>query len=158
MTVPLPIAGENQLKLAEFVSACGVARLVLTSGMYPHVQEHVFQAAGWDVLRADVIAVWNETYVRSATLMYASIAGQKPCWFEVSYFTTGPTDVSMPTYLAPERDAALALSPVAHVWGLAHPPRRLEGGGLAEFIDRWMGWFAQAIDGVLARPQQLPEQ
>jgi hypothetical protein len=34
----------------------------------------------------------------------------------------------------------------------------LDRSDLSDFIDRWLGWFGKAAQGVLQRPHMMPEQ
>jgi len=54
--------------------------------------------------------------------------------------------------------AAEALSPGLGAYQLAWPFTPLVLGDLDEFIDRWVGWLADATQGRLNFPSTMPEQ
>ena len=41
---------------------------------------------------------------------------------------------------------------------VAWPFTALVIGELEEFVDRWVGWFADAVEGRLAQPSHMPER
>jgi eukaryotic-like serine/threonine-protein kinase len=41
---------------------------------------------------------------------------------------------------------------------MAWPFTHVIVGELDEFIDRWIGWFAQAAEGTLSHPSTMPER
>ncbi len=41
---------------------------------------------------------------------------------------------------------------------LAWPIELLNRDDPAEFVERWLGWFADAAEGTLARPSSMPEK
>jgi serine/threonine-protein kinase len=60
-------------------------------------------------------------------------------------------------FALPVADAELALAPVMDVKQVAWPFTRLILGELDQFLDRWLGWFADAVGGTLTMPSTLPE-
>jgi serine/threonine-protein kinase len=68
----------------------------------------------------------------------------------------GSTDLA-PFALVP-RGAAEALGGVMGSNQVAWPFTELVVGELAEFVDRWAGWFAQAAMGQLQHPTMMPER
>ena len=63
-----------------------------------------------------------------------------------------------PFALSPSLDAALALSTAMHSFQVAWPFNSIDQGNETEFIERWIGWFADAAQGQLSRPRQMPER
>jgi len=63
-----------------------------------------------------------------------------------------------PFALDPNEDAFLALSPVMHTYQSAWNFTPVDQGEEGAFIDRWLGWFADAAAGSLQRPSVLPER
>jgi len=58
----------------------------------------------------------------------------------------------------PAEAAGKALSNAMTEYQVAWPFTELTTGETEEFTDRWVGWFADAVDGRLARPMMLPER
>lgn len=56
-----------------------------------------------------------------------------------------------------DKDAAAAFTPVMHVRQIAWQPIPFDQGEEAQFIERWLGWFAAAADGSLSHPSTMPE-
>jgi len=62
-----------------------------------------------------------------------------------------------PFALAPGEDAGKALSRVATEFQVAWPFTPIEPGGEMEFVERWIRWFALAVQGQLVHPHTMPE-
>ena len=67
-------------------------------------------------------------------------------------------DKGNPVMLPPGRDAGGALSNVATSWQIAWSFTPIDQDDSAEFIERWQGWFADAIEGKLRYPSSMPER
>ena len=63
-----------------------------------------------------------------------------------------------PFALAPGRDAYIALSPVIAEYQVAWPFTPIDQGDESDFIERWIGWFAEAAQGLLRHPSHMPER
>ena len=63
-----------------------------------------------------------------------------------------------PSALPPGEDAYGALSPVTYSFQVAWPFTPIDQGEEDEFIERWLGWFADAAQGNLRRPSRMPER
>jgi serine/threonine-protein kinase len=63
-----------------------------------------------------------------------------------------------PFALSPGRDAYVALSPVMADYQVAWPFAAIDQGDESDFIERWLGWFAEAAQGLLRHPSQMPER
>ena len=63
-----------------------------------------------------------------------------------------------PVSLDPGPDAGEALSNVMGVWQMAWPFTPIDQGESAEFTERWLGWFADGVQGQLQHPRQMPER
>ena len=63
-----------------------------------------------------------------------------------------------PTALPPSRDTFLALSPITDTHQLAWPFTPVDQGDEADFIERWLDWFAEAALGKLGHPPRMPER
>ena len=81
-------------------------------------------------------------------------------WFETAFMSAfGAYEVTMaPFSLSPrERDVALALTGV-HTYQVAWPFTPIDQGDERDCIERWIGWFAEAAEGLLRRPSIMPER
>ena len=54
-------------------------------------------------------------------------------------------------------NAIQALAPVTHTHQVAWPFTPIDQGDEESFIERWIGWFAEAANGQLRRPSTMPE-
>ena len=80
-------------------------------------------------------------------------------WYETAFRRTFGGDRGLrPFSMFPvERDAVIAISPALHTHSLAWPFRPIDQGAEGEFIERWIGWFADAAQGQLRYPPGMPE-
>ena len=82
-------------------------------------------------------------------------------WYELSFgiLQNVPQTLSLePFALGPsDPDAAEAFTPVVTVSQIAWKPLPFDRDDSAQFKDRWLGWFADAVDGTLHRPNPMPE-
>lgn len=82
-------------------------------------------------------------------------------WFETAFMFNplGSRQSSVePFDLRPGRDAYIALSPVMHTHQAAWPFSPIDQGDEDEFLERWLGWFADAAEGNLRQPRRMPER
>ena len=98
---------------------------------------------------------------RSHSLWYCN--AQEPDsfrWYETAFMETfGGDSPCVPFDLAPASpDASLALSRGIHTHQVAWPFTPFDQGDDESFIERWMGWFGDAAQGLMRRPQRLPER
>jgi len=63
-----------------------------------------------------------------------------------------------PFALEPGDQAAEALSPVIGECQVAWPFTPIDQGDETDFVERWVGWFADAALGKLQRPSTMPER
>ena len=97
---------------------------------------------------------------RSHSLWYCDAQKQGAFrWYETAFmepFRAG--GLVAPFAMPPDsRDVSLALSPTMHTHQAAWPFMAIDQGDEEAFIERWMKWFAQAAQGQLRYPRQLPE-
>lgn len=82
-------------------------------------------------------------------------------WFETSFMMmafVGQSRSVDPFALRPSSEEARgAIRPGIATFQVACPFRMVTATTIDEFIDPWLGWLAQAVQGQLARPRQLPE-
>ena len=80
-------------------------------------------------------------------------------WYETAFWLlANQTSPVEPFALDPGRDADRAILPGLHTLRVARPFVAIDQGDEDEFIERWLGWFAQAALGKLRRPSHMPEQ
>ena len=77
-------------------------------------------------------------------------------WFETAFADLRPAG-SGPIGLWCGEDAGRALSGFGGAWQLARPFTPADRDGEAAFAGRWLGWFADAAEGRLRRPEWMPE-
>ena len=98
---------------------------------------------------------------RSHSLWYcdAQVAGVFR-WYETAFMILSVISRSnmSPFALNPEQNAYQALSPVIGKYQVAWPFAPIDQGDEDDFIERWIGWFAEAAQGLLRRPSRLPER
>jgi serine/threonine-protein kinase len=99
---------------------------------------------------------------RSHSLWYcdAQEAG-KFNWFETAFMISPfipKSSKQAPFALPPGRDSGLAISPTVAEYQVAWPFTPIMLGNETDFIERWMGWFAQAAQGILSHPSSMPER
>ena len=81
-------------------------------------------------------------------------------WYETAFMRAfGRYKVGeVPFSMSPgERDVALALSAL-HSVQVAWPFTPIDQGDEENFIERWIGWFAEAARGLLRHPSNMPER
>ncbi len=79
-------------------------------------------------------------------------------WYETAFMHMFSTTSLRPFALNPGRDAYEALSRAVAVSQVAWPFTPFDQGAEDDFIERWIGWFAEATEGKLHRPQRMPER
>lgn len=81
-------------------------------------------------------------------------------WYETSFMIQpliarrGRLD---PFAMDPGEEAYGALSPIMTEYQVAWPFMPIDQGNEAEFIERWIAWFADAAEGRLGHPTRMPE-
>ena len=63
-----------------------------------------------------------------------------------------------PFALDPGRNAYAALAPVIGEFQVAWPFTPIDQGNESEFIERWLGWFAKAAQGLFRHSDRMPER
>ena len=128
------------------------------------------QVQGWqgpfDVVAAAFIAVQmpanrNGWEGRSHSLWYcdAQSSGEY-AWYEMAFMDSPftPSSKSVEPYSVSPSQAGVAFSGVMGTMQLAWPVTAIDRDDPQEFIDRWIGWFADAVEGRLGRPSTMPER
>ena len=81
-------------------------------------------------------------------------------WYETAFmriFGAYQRDVAPFSMPPGGRDVALALT-VLHTHQVAWPFTPIDQGGEDDFIERWIEWFAKAVQGELRHPSSMPER
>ena len=100
---------------------------------------------------------------RSHSLWYCDAQEKgKFRWYETAFMKSPavPREEGRiaPFALEPGRQACIALSPgIAHDQ-VAWPFTPIDQGDEGGFLDRWIGWFANGAQGLLCRPNDMPER
>ena len=82
-------------------------------------------------------------------------------WYETAFIISpripkrGRLD---PFALGPGKDASVALAPVMGEYQVAWPFTPIDQGDESDFVERWIGWFAEAAQGLLRHPSRMPER
>ena len=82
-------------------------------------------------------------------------------WYETAFMTNPSLRLHTkcdPVMLPPGRDAGGALSNVVTWWQIAWPFTPIDQDGSTDFIERWLGWFADATERKLRHPSSMPER
>ena len=82
-------------------------------------------------------------------------------WYETAFMINGfvPKRTRLdPFALTPGGDAYVALSRVIGEIRVAWPFTPIDQGSDDDFLERWIGWFADAAEGLLQRPSHMPER
>ena len=80
-------------------------------------------------------------------------------WFETAFMSLGGARSKyVPFALAPDSDSYLALAPVVDITQAAWPFTPIDQGDEDSFVERWLGWFADAAQNNIRRPSLMPEQ
>lgn len=141
----------------------------LKSGRMGMASVKSFDASPWggpfDIVAVSQMTVHTQAAAsrgylgRSHALWFcdAATAGHY-AWFEVAFmnFAWGGQPSLVPFALEP-RSAEVAFNGVMGTTQLAWGPEELDRADLAAFVDRWIGWFADAGEGSLQVPGTMPE-
>lgn len=81
-------------------------------------------------------------------------------WYETAFMHGGFSSSvrSVVPYSCSPREASVALSNVIGTEQLAWPFEELDRADASEFVDRWLGWFADASADSLHYPSTMPEK
>jgi len=82
-------------------------------------------------------------------------------WFETAFMVfpliSHASSVNPFAFSPTDEEAAEAFSPVTAEYQVAWEPLPFDQGDDEQFIERWLGWFAQAARGTLRDPPNTPE-
>ncbi len=83
-------------------------------------------------------------------------------WFELAFMVRPgiPEGYTLDPFALPPTDenAAKAFAPAMTARQIAWQPLPFDHGDEEQFIERWLTWFAAAVDGSLRHPSHMPEQ
>ena len=82
-------------------------------------------------------------------------------WYETAFKISpfiAERGIQDPFALDPGAEAAGAISPGMDRFQCAWPFTAIDRGDEQDFIDRWLGWFAEAAAGKLTHPSSMPER
>jgi len=83
-------------------------------------------------------------------------------WYELAFMVQPliPERYTLDPFAMPPTDenAAGAFTPVMGIRQIAWQSLPFDHGDEAQFIERWLTWFAAAVDGSLRHPSHMPEQ
>lgn len=103
----------------------------------------------------------NDYFGRSHSLWYCDALhkGQFE-WFELAFMDSPLLEdrQRMAPYAAQPEEISIAFERVISGTQLAWPLEQLDRADPKEFVDRWIGWFAEASDSKLFRPSTMPEK
>ena len=103
----------------------------------------------------------NDYFGRSHSLWYCDALrkGQFE-WFELAFMDSPFSDSRqrMEPYAAQPKEISIAFEGVFGSTQLAWPLEQLDRADPQEFVDRWIGWFAEASNSKLFRPSTMPEK
>ena len=63
-----------------------------------------------------------------------------------------------PFALGPGKDGYVALAPIMGEYQVAWPFTPIDQGDESDFVERWIGWFAEAAQGLLRHSSSMPER
>lgn len=142
---------------------CGRLKLVVAAENH-RVGKDAFERSEWDVVTNAKIMVEQrgpKPYTWSSVLLYAMPKGESQFrWWEVCLMSIGASsananlDEPFAGKNLAQVDMALSLS--QDTIQLAAPPRLIDDMDFDRFAEDWLGRFAAAIKGELARPRYLP--
>ncbi len=103
----------------------------------------------------------NDYFGRSHSLWYCDALhkGQFE-WFELAFMDSPFSDSRqrMEPYAAQPKEISIAFEGVFGSTQLAWPLEQLDRADPQEFVDRWIGWCAEASNSKLFRPSTMPEK
>lgn len=100
----------------------------------------------------------NEYPGRSHSLWYCDALHEGRFeWFELAFMDWRNHQRMVP-YAAQPEEISIAFEGVLGTTQLAWPLEQLDRADSQEFVDRWIGWFAEASNSKLFRPSTMPEK
>ncbi|OLO64213.1 kinase [Actinomyces oris] len=104
------------------------------------------------------ISTHNDYPGRSHSLWYCDALQEGRFeWFELAFMNWRNHQRMVP-YAAQPEEISIAFEGMFGSTQLAWPLEQLDRADPQEFVDRWIGWFAEASDSKLFRPSTMPEK
>ena len=104
------------------------------------------------------ISTHNDYFGRSHSLWYCDALHEGRFeWFELAFMDWRNHQRMVP-YAAQPEEISIAFEGVFGTTQLAWPLEQLDRADSQEFVDRWIGWFAEASNSNLFRPSTIPEK
>ena len=153
---------ENQAAVKAFIVELLQGRLSLDK---PRPSTATADSLPFTVISESVIAVQQQTGVmgwsgRSSSLWFCNALEQDHfSWFEVAFMETqrgGQTTV-VPFSMQAAHNGDAFKSMVIGPARVARDFEELERANVPTFVNRWLGWFAEATSSELQRPLMFPE-
>lgn len=150
-------AGHGQM---EFVAELGVGKFGVSK------PTRIEQWHGpFEVIALATIAVTqtqdNRGYAgRAHSLWYCDAKSEGAfAWYELAFMRSAfVAQPSVVPFAAKPQEVPNAFMRVIGTEQLAWPVEELDRADLTEFVDRWLGWFADVAEHALSYPSQLPEK
>lgn len=82
-------------------------------------------------------------------------------WYEMAFMSISFSSSTIPDvdpYSVDPSTAIGAFRPAVGGQQLAWPVEELDRADLSEFVDRWIGWFADSASGSMQHPSRMPEK
>ena len=131
----------------------------------PTSRRHLSEVASYSRISARLMNDAGGYAGRAHSLWYCNIDDPDVFrWYELAFMRKWPipshgVPETAPFDLRPDSDAVIEIAE-GHGPGYqkARPIAPIDQDWQTGFIERWLAWFAQAANGTLARPVQLPEE
>ena len=123
------------------------------------VYHPVFEIVAYSKISVASVPDQNGYKGRSHSLWYCD--AQEPGifrWYETAFMQLSVERALNPFALTPGEEAYGVLSQGLAGCQVAWPFTPIDQGGEDDFTERWIGWFADAAEGLLHRPQRMPER
>ena len=121
-----------------------------------------FEVAAYSSIWLHLPSVQDGYRGRSHSLWYCDAQKEGVFrWYETAFMMKLLSRESTPfepLALAPGRDAFFALYRAKHTHQIAWPFNPVDQGNEGTFVEQWIGWFADAVQGQLSRPRSMPER
>ena len=134
----------------------------LRESSFGSLPEPPFEIIAFSAVGIDMLASSRVYMGRAHSLWYcdAKEAGEFR-WYETAFMFNpliGKGGNIEPFALSPGQDAYGALAPIIDQAQVAWPFTPIDLGDEDDFVERWIGWFADAAQGNLHHPSHMPEK
>lgn len=147
----------------------GLLAIDAPQSQVPRAMETRGREAAFDVVAATAIVARQpmdryQKYEGRAHSLWFCDAQQEGVyrWYELAFMVSPfiAERYSIEPFSMPpsDEDAAMCFASITSTRQLAWPPQPFDQGEEDQFIERWMGWLADAAEGRLSHPQSMPEK